>query len=211
MTDNNIIEMSERCIRGNECDKCLYYELGRPDCMFAIMNCQKAEIKRLQKLVADNETIQEYEGLTPEQQLNLFRNKYYTDGSATERGIIANAINEILPLYYCQLKYIDNLNFDVETYRLRWAKATAKLDAAEAEIERLKEDNEALNDAIDSALDIVNGNYEIGRTAGIKEFVEKMKDYYNNHIGYGKPTAHTDVGHVFLVLDNLSEELVGEE
>ena len=51
MTDNDIIEMSERCIRGNECDKCLYYELGRPDCMSAIISCQKEEIERLEKLV----------------------------------------------------------------------------------------------------------------------------------------------------------------
>jgi hypothetical protein len=35
-----------------------------------------------------------YDGLTPRQQLNLFRNLYYNDGNATEHGIIANAIND---------------------------------------------------------------------------------------------------------------------
>ena len=35
-----------------------------------------------------------YDGLTPRQQLNLFRNLYYNDGNATEYGIIANAIND---------------------------------------------------------------------------------------------------------------------
>lgn len=43
------------------------------------------------------ESVGEYNGLTSAEQLNLYRNKYYTDGNATEKGIIANAINDILP------------------------------------------------------------------------------------------------------------------
>lgn len=43
------------------------------------------------------ELVGEYNGLTAVEQLNLYRNKYYTDGNATEKGIIANAINDILP------------------------------------------------------------------------------------------------------------------
>lgn len=31
------------------------------------------------------------------EQLNYFRNLYYTEGNSTERGIIANALNDILP------------------------------------------------------------------------------------------------------------------
>ena len=30
--------------------------------------------------------------------LNCYRNKYYNDGNATEQGIIANAINDVLPI-----------------------------------------------------------------------------------------------------------------
>lgn len=30
--------------------------------------------------------------------LNCFRNKYYTDGNSTENGIVANAINDVLPI-----------------------------------------------------------------------------------------------------------------
>lgn len=37
--------------------------------------------------------------MTSEQILNAFRNKYYTDGNNTENGIVANAIDEILPEY----------------------------------------------------------------------------------------------------------------
>ncbi len=43
--------------------------------------------------MADNE----YLGLTPIEILNIYRNKYYNDGNATEKGIVATAINDILP------------------------------------------------------------------------------------------------------------------
>lgn len=42
--------------------------------------------------------ISEYEGLDTLEQLNFFRNQFYMEGNATERGIIANAINEVLPI-----------------------------------------------------------------------------------------------------------------
>ena len=41
------------------------------------------------------ESVGEYNGLTAVEQLNLYRNKYYSDGNATEKGIIANAINDV--------------------------------------------------------------------------------------------------------------------
>lgn len=41
------------------------------------------------------ELVGEYNGLTAVEQLNLYRNKYYSDGNATEKGIIANAINDV--------------------------------------------------------------------------------------------------------------------
>lgn len=66
-----------------------------------------------------------------------------------------------------------------------------------AEIERLKEDNDALNNAIDSALDIVNGNYQIGRSAGIKELAEKLK----KHFYYNSAIQH--------IIDNFAKEVEG--
>ena len=51
-------------------------------------------------------------GLTTKQKtleiLNIYRNFYYTDGNNTERGIIANAINDILPdlLKLVRIKYL---------------------------------------------------------------------------------------------------------
>jgi len=38
-----------------------------------------------------------YDGLSAIDKLNFYRNQYYQDGNSTESGIIANAINEILP------------------------------------------------------------------------------------------------------------------
>lgn len=58
--------------------------------------------------------IKAYEGLTPNQQLNLFRNLYYNDGYATERGIIANAINDILPEYHRQKAEIERLTENID-------------------------------------------------------------------------------------------------
>lgn len=42
-------------------------------------------------------TNNEYENMSSVEKLNFYRNKYYSDGNATEAGIIANAINDILP------------------------------------------------------------------------------------------------------------------
>lgn len=59
--------------------------------------------------MTDSDIIKAYEGLTPRQQLTLFRGLHYNDGYATERGIIANAINDILPELNCQKAEIADL------------------------------------------------------------------------------------------------------
>jgi hypothetical protein len=41
----------------------------------------------------------DYDGMTAVEKLNHYRNYYYTDGDNTEAGVIADAINEILPEY----------------------------------------------------------------------------------------------------------------
>lgn len=64
--------------------------------------------------MTDNEIIKAYEGLTANQQLNLYRNLYYNDGYATERGIIANAINDILPKYHSQKEEIEELEAEID-------------------------------------------------------------------------------------------------
>lgn len=50
-------------------------------------------------------TRDEYNGLNALEKLNLFRNKYYSEGNSTENGIVANSINAILPLVVEILRY----------------------------------------------------------------------------------------------------------
>lgn len=45
----------------------------------------------------ERDRLDELSTLTPVEILNYYRNLYYTDGNNTERGIVANAINDILP------------------------------------------------------------------------------------------------------------------
>ena len=45
----------------------------------------------------ERDRLDELSTLTPVEILNDFRNRYYNDGNNTERGIVANAINDILP------------------------------------------------------------------------------------------------------------------
>ena len=66
------------------------------------------------KKLTNSEIIKAYEDLTSNQQLNLFRNLYYNDGFSTEKGIVANAINDILPKYCKQQEEIDNLRAELK-------------------------------------------------------------------------------------------------
>lgn len=43
------------------------------------------------------EKLNELSELTPIEILNDFRNRYYNDGNSTENGIVANALNDIMP------------------------------------------------------------------------------------------------------------------
>ena len=47
--------------------------------------------------MTERERLNELSALTPVEILNYFRNLYYNDGNNTEQGIVANAINDILP------------------------------------------------------------------------------------------------------------------
>ena len=64
----------------------------------------------IEKAVADSKQIQsenfaeECRGLTALEILNLYRNWYYQEGMNTEHGVVAAAINEILPTHTRFLK-----------------------------------------------------------------------------------------------------------
>ena len=64
----------------------------------------------IEKAVADSKRIQSEDfaqeccGLTALEILNLYRNRYYQEGMNTEHGIVAAAINEVLPVHTRFLK-----------------------------------------------------------------------------------------------------------
>lgn len=88
--------------------------------------------------MTDKDTIKAYEGLTPRQQLTLFRNLYYNDGYATERGIVANAINDILPEYARQQAEIERLRESYSIYEETTGLKQAKADAIREFAEMMK-------------------------------------------------------------------------
>lgn len=57
--------------------------------------------------------LSEYIGLSPIEQLNYFRGRYYNDGQATEFGVVANAINEVLPKLD-KMSHLKMIPFSVE-------------------------------------------------------------------------------------------------
>lgn len=82
--------------------------------------------------------------------------------------------------------------------------AIALIDRQKGEVERLKEDNEALNSAVSSALDIVNSNYQNGRAEAIKEFADKLKKKLARTLLYLSRTLIEDI-------DDLVREMVGAD
>lgn len=118
--------------------------------------------------MTDKAVIKAYEGLTANQQLNLFRNLHYNDGNSTVNGIIANAINDILPQLHRQQAEIEILQ---HKYELAVAEREANvkgftetLEKQRVEIERLKNINKKLDGFVLEA-----------RAEGIKEFAERVK------------------------------------
>lgn len=112
--------------------------------------------------------IKAYEGLTANQILNLFRNLYYNDGNATEKGIIANAINDILPDYHRQKAEIEQLN---HKYELAVAEREANVKGFTEQIETLTVELQAMRGAANS----YKMHYENARAEAVKEFAERLK------------------------------------
>lgn len=123
--------------------------------------------------MTDEQIIKAYEGLTPRQQLNLYRNLYYEDGNATERGVVANAINDILPEYERQKaeikRLIDLINEIAE------ANEDLARDNHDLHVSLKKRDAE-----IERFADIGKMYSEV-RAEAIREFAEKIDQLLNRY------------------------------
>lgn len=149
--------------------------------------------------MTDNENINAYEGLTSRQQLNLFRNLYYNDGFSTERGIVANAINDILTKYHKQQSEIERLKDGCSSCCVLRAKS-----------ETISELNEQIEYWQRGYNDLLQENKK-AKSAAIKEFAERLKENITDchtvsdgeYVGYD----WTDITHC---IDKLLKEIVGE-
>ena len=132
--------------------------------------------------MTDNDIIEAYEGLTSNQQLNLFRNFYYNNGFSTEKGIIANAINDILPKYCKQQKEVEQWKEEANKYQNLWCTSVDDIEKVKAKA--VKDFAERLKENISDDCHIVSNEGE--------------------YVGVGYDC--TDVIHC---IDNLVKEIVG--
>lgn len=91
------------------------------------------------------------QSMTAAEILNYYRNLYYAEPQVTERGIVANAINDILTEYYHQ---------------------QSKIEAQKMDIRQLQ--NDVIN--ANCNLDHITMQLECERAEAIKEFAEKLKE-----------------------------------
>ncbi len=152
--------------------------------------------------------------------LNYYRNLYYAEPQITERGIIANAINEIFNLINRQKSEIERLESQCENTQIGY-------NFLKSDFERLKGST------------IVNNIMEIQRikreakAEAYKEFAERIKEeienaYNNNsnvlHEHMSKHAECPDYEFIAIVrgkmtalqglddfIDNLLKEMVGEK
>lgn len=131
--------------------------------------------------------------------LNYYRNLYYAEPQITERGIIANAINEIFNLINRQKAEIDNLNKQME-----WLTG--------------------YNGNLMSANTALSEEILLAKTKAYKEFAERLKEEFLN-LQYNAKTNRKTVKieelkkqmdwllHTVAIetLDNLLKEMVGED
>lgn len=94
---------------------------------------------------------EEYKNMTSMEIVNLYRNKYYNDGNNTEQGVVANAINDILPNYVRMLaEKTGAVNRDLEKRIANMAEANIILGnmvkSKDKEIDRLRKQLKELSD-----------------------------------------------------------------
>lgn len=108
---------------------------------------------------------EEYKNMTSMEIVNLYRNKYYNDGNNTEQGVVANAINDILPHYVRMLaEKAGVVNHDFDKRISTMAEANVILGnmvkAKDEEIDKLRKQLEEISN---KRYYLTDTNYYIGR------------------------------------------------
>jgi hypothetical protein len=131
--------------------------------------------------------------------LNYYRNLYYAEPQVAERGIVANAINDMLDLINRQKSEIERLkgstivNNIIERNRI---KKEAKAEAYKEFAEKIKQE---IKEAYDNNIEVLNEHFEKHRGCFNDTFVGIIEGKNNALLGLSD------------FIDNLLKEMVGEE
>ena len=141
--------------------------------------------------------------------LNYYRNLYYAEPQVTERGIVANAINDVLDIISRQKAEIEN------------AKAKIKICAEvikiqDAEIDNLNKQMEWLtgyNGNLINANTALSEEILLAKTEAYKEFAERLKEEIRleDDCDYNCQECCYECSDYVIAIDNLLKEMVGEE
>lgn len=128
--------------------------------------------------------------------LNWYRNLYYTENSNTERGLMARAINDILPEYSRQKALIKALINGQETLQKHIAEKNAEIEVLQLNVEDYAETIVELNANITELV----FQKERAKSEAIKEFAERLKNSIRKTILHNGFTLHIQI-------ENLVKEL----
>ena len=85
------------------------------------------------------------------------------------------------------------------------------INRQKAEIERLTVPKELIDDDFCGVVcEFAEELIKKAKAEAIKEFAERLKDYYIKDKRYDRPNAHTMISFLFDKIDNLVKEMVGE-
>lgn len=126
--------------------------------------------------------------------LNYYRNLYYTEPQVTERGIVANAINDMFDLINRQKLEIEELKNYInrcKSGKEYWVKCL------------LEKPNEAIKEFAERLKGEIKREKESGN--------ELLSEIYDRDIQMNAEGEKTAYDNVERIVDNLLKEMVGEE
>ncbi len=223
-TDEEIIKALECHVEAEDCESCEMFgnceEIVLTERVLDLINRQKAEIEKLRRVfktaVCERDMVQaqkdferrkstcemlgfakDAENMSALEILNYYRNLYHADPSNTERGIVANAINDALTL-------INRQATEIEKVKSNCHKLCEYAEKKERELVKINADISWFREAKVSRLAPAIKEIE---AEAIKEFAKRLKEK--------RWDAECRVGYVQVVdvgdIDDVLKEMVGED